>query len=68
LKGQALAIERFDRLDGEAVHIEDFAQVFGAYPDEKYDKASYRNLARVIGAEASHADVENSSAASSSTS
>jgi serine/threonine-protein kinase HipA len=58
LKGQALAIERFDRLDGEAVHIEDFAQVFGAYPDEKYDKASYRNLARVIGAEASHADVE----------
>ncbi len=58
LKGQALAIERFDRLDGEAVHIEDFAQVFGAYPDEKYGKASYRNLARVIGAEASHADVE----------
>lgn len=58
LKGQALAIGRFDRLDGEAVHIEDFAQVFGAYPDEKYDKASYRNLARVIGAEASHADVE----------
>jgi len=58
LKGQALAIERFDRLDGQAVHIEDFAQVFGAWPDEKYDKASYRNLARVIGAEASHADVE----------
>ena len=57
LKGQALAIERFDRLDGEAVHIEDFAQVFGAYPDQKYDKASYRNLARVIAAEASHADV-----------
>lgn len=58
LKGQALAIERFDRLDREAVHIEDFAQVFGAYPDEKYGRASYRNLARVIGAEASHADVE----------
>ena len=58
MKGQALAIERFDRLDGQAVHIEDFAQVFGAYPDEKYEKASYRNLARVIGAEATHADVE----------
>ncbi len=58
LKGQALAVERFDRLDGQATHIEDFAQVFGAYPDEKYEKASYRNLARVIGAEASHADVE----------
>ncbi len=58
LKGQTLAIERFDRLDGQAVHVEDFAQVFGAYPDEKYERASYRNLARVIGAEASHADVE----------
>ncbi|MPZ32028.1 MAG: type II toxin-antitoxin system HipA family toxin [Rhodospirillales bacterium] len=58
LKGQALAIERFDRLEGDAVHIEDFAQVFGAYPDDKYGKASYRNLATVIGAEASHADVE----------
>ncbi len=58
LKGQALAIERFDRLDGRAVHIEDFAQVFGACPDEKYGKASYRNLVRVIGAEATHADVE----------
>jgi serine/threonine-protein kinase HipA len=32
LKGQAFAIERFDRLDGEAVHIEDFAQVFGTHP------------------------------------
>ena len=58
LKGQALAVERFDRLDGQAVHIEDFAQVFGAYPDDKYGKASYRNLATVIGAEASHSDIE----------
>jgi serine/threonine-protein kinase HipA len=58
LKGQALAIERFDRFEGEAVHIEDFAQVFGAYPDDKYRKASYRNIAHVIGAEGTHADVE----------
>ncbi len=30
LRGQALAIERFDRLPGAgAVHIEDFAQIFG---------------------------------------
>ena len=58
LKGQALVVERFDRQDGEAVHIEDFAQVFGVYPEEKYGKASYRNLARVIGAEATHTDVE----------
>lgn len=58
LKGKALAIERFDRLKGgEAVHIEDFAQVFGVYPDDKYKKASYRNIARVIGAEATDDDV-----------
>ena len=58
-KGQALAIERFDRLqDGTAVHVEDFAQVFRVYPEDKYKKASYRNLARVIGAEAAHTDVE----------
>jgi serine/threonine-protein kinase HipA len=58
LKGQALAIERFDRLpDGSAVHIEDFAQIFGVYPDDKYKKASYRNIAQVIGAEGSQADI-----------
>ncbi len=58
LKGKALAIERFDRQPGgELVHIEDFAQVFGVYPDDKYKRASYRNIARVIGAEASNDDV-----------
>ena len=58
LKGQALAIERFDRLaDGDTVHSEDFAQVFGVYPEEKYHKASARNLARVIAAEGSENDV-----------
>ena len=29
---QAFAIKRFDRADFLAVHIEDFAQVFGVYP------------------------------------
>jgi len=58
LKGKALAIERFDRLSGGGiVHIEDFAQVFGVYPDDKYKKASYRNIAQVIGAEGSDNDV-----------
>jgi serine/threonine-protein kinase HipA len=33
------------------VHIEDFAQVFGVYPDEKYKRASYKNIAEVIWAE-----------------
>ena len=58
LKGQALAIERFDRLsDGTKVHIEDFAQIFGVYPGDKYKKASYMNIARVIGAESSNDDI-----------
>jgi serine/threonine-protein kinase HipA len=58
LKGQALAIERFDRLtDGTQVHIEDFAQIFGVYPRDKYKKASYMNIASVIGTESSNADI-----------
>jgi serine/threonine-protein kinase HipA len=49
LEGAAYAIKRFDRLEtGERLHIEDFAQVFGVYPEEKYDRASYRNIAQVI--------------------
>ena len=57
LKGQALAIERFDRLPGGAVHMEDFAQIFGVYPEEKYENASARSIGRVIGAEGGEADV-----------
>lgn len=46
---QALAVKRFDRTDsGERVHIEDFAQVFGVYPEKKYERAKYRNVAEVI--------------------
>ena len=56
--GQALAIERFDRLgDGSAVHIEDFAQVFRVYPNDKYEKASQRNIAQVLAAECSEEDI-----------
>lgn len=51
LKGQALAISRFDRGADGPVHIEDFAQVFGIFPDDKYKRASYANVARVIGTE-----------------
>jgi serine/threonine-protein kinase HipA len=47
--GQSLAVRRFDRTaTGERVHIEDFAQVFGVYPEEKYTKASYGSIARVL--------------------
>lgn len=59
LNGQALAIERFDRLsDGSRVHIEDFAQIFGIYPEDKYRKANYRNIATVIAAESNDEDIE----------
>ena len=58
LSGQALAVRRFDRLDdGGAVHVEDFAQIFGVYPEDKYKKASARNIAAVIGAECGEQDI-----------
>ncbi len=47
--GQAFAISRFDRAaDDLRIHIEDFAQVFGVYPADKYKEASYGSLANVI--------------------
>ena len=46
LKGQAFAIKRFDRTPDGPVHIEDFAQVFGVYPEKKYGSASYRKSNR----------------------
>ena len=50
--GTALAVQRFDRVvGGEAVHMEDFAQVFGLFPDEKYRHRSYANIASVLWAE-----------------
>jgi serine/threonine-protein kinase HipA len=57
LKGQAMAIKRFDRGDKGAVQIEDFAQVFGVYPDGKYQHATYRRIAAVLGIETGDADV-----------
>lgn len=51
LRGQAMAIRRFDRNPAGRVHMEDFAQVFDVYPDDKYDKATYRYIAKVLGIE-----------------
>jgi serine/threonine-protein kinase HipA len=48
IKGKAFVIRRFDRSDNGPVHIEDFAQVFGVHPDDKYKKASYRSIAHVL--------------------
>ncbi|MBY5940879.1 type II toxin-antitoxin system HipA family toxin [Halomonas sp. DP5N14-9] len=55
---RAFVIERFDRLsDGSAVHIEDFAQVYGVYAEQKYQKATMRNIAQVLAAETCEADI-----------
>ncbi|KQQ30774.1 kinase [Methylobacterium sp. Leaf125] len=55
LTGPALAVRRFDRSQAGPVHIEDFAQVFGIWPDDKYKRASARNIANVVGGEAGDA-------------
>lgn len=50
--GNALAVQRFDRVpDGDPVHMEDFAQVFGLFPDDKYGHRSYANISSVLWAE-----------------
>jgi len=53
---KALAVQRFDRgPNGEPIHMEDFAQVFGLYPDDKYRHRSYANVAAVLWAETGEA-------------
>src|SRR5208283_5847230 len=55
---KALAVQRFDRAaGGEPVHMEDFAQVFGQYPNDKYHFRSYANIASVLWAEAGEESV-----------
>lgn len=45
----AFVIKRFDRGGGgKLIHTEDFAQIFGVYPEKKYRAASYRNIAEVV--------------------
>ena len=53
VRGKALAVRRFDRApDGVRVHAEDFAQIFGLYPERKYARGNYRSIAEVVWAEA----------------
>ncbi|MDV3256810.1 MAG: HipA domain-containing protein [Sphingomonas sp.] len=47
----ACAIRRFDRSDDGAVHIEDFAQLFGVFSEEKYENATYRQKLKVLAIE-----------------
>jgi serine/threonine-protein kinase HipA len=57
LAGRALAVQRFDRdAEGRRIHMEDFAQVFGLFPEAKYGAASYGSIARVLWAESGEAD------------
>lgn len=51
LEGSALAVRRFDRSADGPIHMEDFAQVFGAFPDQKYETRTYRGIAKVINIE-----------------
>ncbi len=52
VEGKALAVKRFDRPpDGAPVHMEDFAQLFGEFPNNKYKFHSYANIAAVLWAE-----------------
>lgn len=45
----ALAVRRFDRPTPERrLHMEDFAQIMGLYPDEKYKKYNYETLAKLV--------------------
>lgn len=48
MDGKALAIKRFDRAPDGRIHVEDFAQVLGLYPEQKYERASYRNIAQAL--------------------
>lgn len=55
----ALAVERFDRgPGGSRIHMEDFAQVFGLFPERKYERRSFANIASVLSAEAGTDAVE----------
>ena len=44
----AYAIKRFDRSPQGRVHTEDFAQILGLYPIDKYQKVNYEQLAQVL--------------------
>ncbi|KXO06555.1 putative HipA protein [Moritella sp. JT01] len=44
----AYGIKRFDRGDEGRIHTEDFAQVFGLYPSDKYQKVNCELLASAL--------------------
>lgn len=59
LGNHAFIIQRFDRADDNvSIHIEDFAQVYGVFAEDKYKKASSANIASVIAGETGGQDTE----------
>lgn len=55
--GDSLAVKRFDRGPNDTrIHMEDFAQIFGIYPNEKYDNASFDRIGYVILSECGEQD------------
>lgn len=44
----AYGIKRFDRNEKGRIHTEDFAQVFGLYPRDKYQRVNYEQLGNVL--------------------
>ena len=44
----AFAIRRFDRRDGERIHMEDFAQILVKYPQDKYRSANYQQIGKIL--------------------
>jgi serine/threonine-protein kinase HipA len=48
-KTNAYFIRRFDRgPDGERIHTEDFNQIYGQYPEKKYEQHGYTGMAKDI--------------------
>jgi serine/threonine-protein kinase HipA len=45
-KANALWVKRFDREDNIRIHMEDFNQLYGQYPESKYERYTYSNMAR----------------------
>lgn len=47
-ESKTLAVRRFDRTDHSRVHIEDFAQVLNVYAEDKYTRANYETLGKIV--------------------
>jgi serine/threonine-protein kinase HipA len=45
-KANALWVKRFDREDDRRIQMEDFNQLYGQYPERKYERYTYSNMAR----------------------